>query len=73
MLVYVTDLLQNALDPGWHTARGSYKVLMTEIEAQTLDWDDLEGGRGIHRQYAQRNVNRPPVAGNRSGSSFVKK
>ena len=59
MLVYVSELLQNALDLVWHTARGSYKVLMTEIEAQTLDWDYLEGVQGIRRQYAQRNVNRP--------------
>ena len=73
MLVYVSDLLQNALDLGWHTARGSYKVLMTEIEAQTLDWDDLEGVQAIDRQYAQRNVSRPPMSGNRFGSSFVKK
>ena len=73
ILVYVGDLLQNALDLGWHTARGSYKVLMTEIEAQTLDWDDLEGVQGIRRQYAQRNVNRPQGTGNKFASNFVKK
>ena len=29
-LLYASDLLQNALDVEWATAKGSYKVLMTE-------------------------------------------
>ena len=63
MLTYASDLLQNALDLRWSTAKGSYKVLMTEMEASELFWDDHAG---VRQQYAQRNV-RP--AFNATGNS----
>ena len=53
MLTYASDLLQNALDLGWSTAKGSYKVLMTEMEASDLFWHDLAGVQSIRQQYAQ--------------------
>ena len=68
MLVHASDLLQNALYLGWHLAKGSYKVLMAEMESSSLDWGDLEGVQALRRQYAQRNVNRP--AGNNSRFNY---
>ena len=56
MLKYASDLFQNALDLGWATAKGSYKVLMPEMEASDLYWDDLPRVQSIRQQYAQRNV-----------------
>ena len=56
MLTYASDLLQNALDLGWPMAKGSYKVLMTEMEATELFWDNLLGVQAVRQQYAQRNV-----------------
>ena len=56
MLTYASDLLQNALDLGWPTAKGSYKVLMTEMEATELFWDNLPGVQAVRQQYAQRNI-----------------
>ena len=55
MLIYASNLVQNALDLGWHLAKGSYKVLMTEMESSGLDC--LEGVQSLRRQYAQRKLN----------------
>ena len=72
MLVYASGLLQNALDLGWHLAKGSYKVPMTEMESSSLDWGDLEGVQSLRRQYAQGNVNRPTGNSSRFNSPQLK-
>ena len=39
--IYVSNLLQNTLDLGWHLAKVSSEVLMTEMENSSLDLTDL--------------------------------
>ena len=68
MLLYVSDLLQNALDLGWPVAKGSYKVLMTEMETTELSWDDLGAVQSLRQQYTQRNLRPNPPNGNSHSS-----
>ena len=48
-------------------ARGAYKVVLTEMEAGLVDWENLEAVQSLRRQYAQRCINKP--AKNQSGSA----
>ena len=56
MTQYGADLVQNALDLGWPTAKGSYKVLLATMESTPLDWDNLPDIQNLRHQYAQRSI-----------------
>ena len=56
MIQYGADLMQNALDLGWGTAKGSYKVLLSSIESTDLTWEDLPQIQDLRHQYAQRSI-----------------
>ena len=56
MIAYGADLIQNALDLNWSTAKGAYKVLLCHMESTTLNWDNMAEIQALRHQYAQRNV-----------------
>ena len=67
MLKFGSDFFQNALDLGWAVARGAYKVVLTEMEAGLVDWENLEAVQSLRRQYAQRCITKPAQNGSASG------
>ena len=62
MIQLGADLFQNALDLGWPTAKGAYKVVLVEMEAGLVNWSDIDSIQEIRRQYAQRHIARPNIA-----------
>ena len=60
MVQYGADLLQNALDLGWQTAKGSYKVLLTQIESTSLTWENINEIQALRHQFAQRSIMKQP-------------
>ena len=67
MLKLGSDFFQNALDLGRAVARGAYKVVLTEMEAGLVDWENLEAVQSLRRQYAQRCIHKPAQNGPASG------
>ena len=56
MLSFASDYFQNALDMGWPVAKGAFKVILCEMEAGRLTWEDLPAVQALRSQYAQRHV-----------------
>ena len=69
MLPFASDLYQNALNQGWAGARGAYKVIMTEMEAGRVSWEELNTIQDLRRQYAQRFISKPATGYSPTGPS----
>ena len=54
MLCYLCDLMEDANDFSWASAKASHAVLLCEMERGTVDWSNTSRIDRIHRAHAQR-------------------
>ena len=54
MLSYLCDLMEDANDFSWASAKASHAVLLCEMERGTLEWANTERIDRIRRAHAQR-------------------
>ena len=53
MIVYLADLLQDAVDFGWQAAKGAHFVLVHRMIDGMVDWNDLNAVQKIRERYAK--------------------
>ena len=58
MLWYLNDLMEDAADFGWSSAKASHAVLLCEMERGTVDWLNTQCIDCIRRTHAQKYSNR---------------
>ena len=56
MLDYLGNLMENASDFSWESAKASHAVVLTNMEADRLQWSDTEKLDRIRRAHAQRHI-----------------
>ena len=54
MLDYLGNLMEDASDFSWESAKASHAVVLTNMEADRLQWSDTEKLNRIRRAHAQR-------------------
>ena len=54
MLDYLGNLMEDASDFSWESAKASHAVVLTNMEADRLQWSDTEKLNCIRRAHAQR-------------------
>ena len=57
MLTYLCELMEDANDFSWSSAKVSHAVLLCEMERGALDWTDTNCINRIRRAHAQRHTN----------------
>ena len=57
MLDYLGNLMEDASDFSWESAKASHMVVLTNMEADRLQWSDTEKLDRIRRAHAQRHIN----------------
>ena len=57
MLTYFCDLMEDANDFSWASAKASHAVLLCEMERRALDWSDTNRLDRIRRAHVQRHTN----------------
>ena len=56
MLDYLGNLMEDASDFSWESAKASHVVVLTNMKADRLQWSDTEKLDRIHRAHAQRHI-----------------
>ena len=59
-LTYITDLLQDAADFSFESAKACHTVVLTTMEFDRVSWSDTLELDHLWRQHAQRHNNVPP-------------
>ena len=75
-LTYITDLLQDAADFSFESAKACHAVVLTTMEFDRVSWSDTLELDRLRRQHAQRHNNAPPssnMARNKQHKSNEKK
>ena len=57
MLDYLGNLMEDASDFSWESAKASHAIALTNMEADRLKWTDTDKLDRIRRAHAQRHVN----------------
>ena len=56
MLDYLGNLMEDASDFSWESAKASHAIVLTNMEADRLHWTDTDKLDQIRRAHAQRHV-----------------
>ena len=56
MLEYLTEIMEDANDFGWQSAKASHAVLLCRMEDGKIDWSETQKIDRIRRAHAQRGV-----------------
>ena len=70
MLDYLGNLMEDASDFSWDSAKACHAILLTNIEADRISWNETEKLDRIRRANAQRHVTAASTSATRS---FTKK
>ena len=53
MLLYLVELLQDAVDFGWNSAKGAHFVLVNSMVDGLIQWKDLEGVQKLRERFCK--------------------
>ena len=53
MIEYLTELMQDACDYSWESAKGAHSVLLHRMADRVVDWDQVKEVQKIRKCYAQ--------------------
>ena len=56
MISYLNDIIEDATDFSWSSAKASHAVLLCEMERESLDWENTDRIDRIRRAHAQKHV-----------------
>ena len=56
MVSYLSDLMEDATDFSWQSAKAAHAVLLCEMERGSLQWEDMDRIDRIRRAHAQKHV-----------------
>ena len=70
MLDYPGNLMEDASDFSWDSAKATHAILLTNMESDRVKWSKTEKIDWLHRAYAQRHISQYQFSATRS---FVKK
>ena len=56
MVSYLNDLMEDATDFSWQSAKAAHAVLLCEMERGSLQWEDMDRIDRIRRAHAQKHV-----------------
>ena len=56
MVSYLSDLMEDATDFSWQSAKAAHAVLLCEMERGSLQWEDMDRIDQIRRAHAQKHV-----------------
>ena len=59
MLDYLGNLMEDASDFSWESAKAAHAIVLTNMEADRLNWTETEKLDRIRRAHAQRHVTAP--------------
>ena len=62
MLEYVSDIMEDAQDFGWASAKGAHALILCKMEEGKVDWSMTEKIYRLRRAHAQKVVVNPPIA-----------
>ena len=60
MLQYQSNLMQDALELNWATAKRAHAAVLTEIERGPTSWGDQVGVDRIRQRFKQRALKQQP-------------
>ena len=66
MVEYLTELLQDACDYSWESAKGAHSVLLHRMQDGVVNWSNLKEVNKIQKRYAQTSSAHQGVVGERS-------
>ena len=66
MLQYFQQLIQDAQETNWFTAKSAHKVLLIEMERGKISWKDAKLINQMRARYTQRTIH-PGVGDKKSG------
>ena len=70
MLDYLGNLMEDASDFSWDSAKAAHAILLTNIEADRVKWSETDKIDRLCRAHAQRHISHNQASATRS---FVKK
>ena len=71
MVEYLTELLQDACNYSWESAKGAHNVLLHWMQGDVVNWSNLKEVNKILKQYAQTSSAFHGAAGERSITKVV--
>ena len=69
MVSFAADCYHNAFDLGWPIACEAYKIILTEMEAGTLNWANLQAIQALIQQYALMCITKAVASPGASGAT----
>ena len=66
MLDYLGNLMEDASDFSWDSAKAAHAILLTNMEADRVKWSDTEKIDRLHRAHAQRHISHNQASATRS-------
>ena len=62
MLEYVSDIMENAQDFGWASAKGAHTLILCKMEEEKFDWSMTEKIDQLRWAHAQKVVVNPSTS-----------
>ena len=72
MLEYLADLMEDAQDFSWASAKAAHVVALCRMEDGKLTWKDTQGLDRVRRAHAQKNIGSSSSNNAANSSKFVK-
>ena len=72
MLEYLADLMEDAQDFSWASAKAAHAVALCRMEDGKLSWKDTQGLDRVRRAHAQKNIGASNSNNGGSGNKFGK-